>query len=350
LPDLRRARTRISGIASLADISRRAGVSITTASRVLNGSTHAVSEKTRARVLAAAEELGYQPSALARALVTRNSRIIGVIVGNIVDPYFAEIARGVEDVAGRMGYLTMVCTADRHTEAEIAHLRTLRDYQAAGVVFASSGYEADPQGSELAAAVADITERGSTVVALARRDFECLHAVVDNRSAAYDITDYVTSLGHKRIAFVEGPAGLYTSALRREGFEAAMRDAGLDAELRFEGSFEYEAGYNAALRMMASGPIPDAVIGVNDEVAIGVLTGLRQAGLDVPGQVSIAGIDDTRPARFVELTTVNVPLYGLGAVAARAILAGRGEEAEPSANVVLPHRLIPRGTTARRSR
>ena len=115
--------------------------------------------------LAAAEELGYQPSALARALVTRNSRIIGVIVGNIVDPDFAEIARGVEDVAGRMGYLTMVCNADRHTDAEIAHLRTLRDYQAAGVVFASSGYAADARGADLAAAVADITESGSTVVA-----------------------------------------------------------------------------------------------------------------------------------------------------------------------------------------
>jgi LacI family transcriptional regulator len=337
-------------VASLADISRRANVSITTASRVLNGSKHAVSEKTRARVLAAAEELGYQPSALARALVTRNSRIIGVIVGNIVDPYFAEIARGVEDVAGRLGYLTMVCNADRHTDAEIAHLRTLRDYQAAGVVFASSGFEDDERGPELAAAVADITAQGSTVVALARRDFECLHAVVDNRAAAYDITDYVASLGHKRIAFVEGPAGLYTSALRREGFEAAMRDAGLEPDLSFEGSFEYESGYNAALRMMAAGKLPDAVIGINDEVAIGVLTGLRQAGLDVPGQVSIAGIDDTRPARFVELTTVNVPLYGLGAVAARAILAGRSEENEQAADVVLPHRLIPRGTTARRGR
>jgi LacI family transcriptional regulator len=350
LPILCRARTRISAIASLADISRRADVSITTASRVLNGSKHPVSEKTRARVLAAAEELGYQPSALARALVTRNSRIIGVIVGNIVDPYFAEIARGVEDVAGRMGYLTMVCTADRHTDAEIAHLHTLRDYQAAGVVFASSGYAEDERGAELAAAVADITERGSTVVALAQRDFDCLHAVVDNRAAAYDITDYVASLGHKRIALVEGPAGLYTSALRREGFEAAMRDAGLEPDQTFEGGFEYEAGYNAALRMMAAGPLPDAVVGVNDEVAIGVLTGLRQAGVEVPGQVSIAGIDDTRPARFVELTTVNVPLYGLGAVAARAILAGHSEEKEPSADVVLPHRLIPRGTTARRGR
>jgi LacI family transcriptional regulator len=337
-------------MASLADISRRANVSITTASRVLNGSTHPVSEKTRARVLAAADELSYQPSALARALVTRNSRIIGVIVGSIVDPYFAEIARGVDDVAGRMGYLTMVCNADRHTEAELAHLHILRDYQAAGVVFASSGYAEDEHGDDLARAVADLSERGSAVVALAQRDFECLQAVVDNRAAAYDITDYVASLGHRRIAFVDGPAGLYTTALRREGFESAMRDAGLDAGLCFDGGFEYEAGYNAALRMMAAGPLPDAVVGVNDEVAIGVLTGLRQAGVDVPGQVSIAGIDDTRPARFVELTTVSVPLYGLGAVPARAVLARHTEGHEQPANVVLPHRLTPRSTTARRGR
>jgi LacI family transcriptional regulator len=323
-------------------------VSITTASRVLNGSSHPVSEKTRQRVLAAADELGYQPSALARALVTRNSRIIGVIVGNIVDPYFAEIARGVENVAGRMGYLTMVCNADRRTEAEVEHLRVLRDYHAAGIVFASSGYEDDEHGAALAAAVGELREQGSSVVALAQRDFECLHAVFDNRAAAYDITDYVASLGHRRIAFVEGPAGLHTSVVRLEGFQAAMRDAGLDPELRFPGGFEYEAGYGAALRMLGDGALPDAVVGANDEVAIGLLTGLRQAGVDVPGRISVAGIDDIRTARFVDLTTVSVPLYELGAVAARAILADRGEHPHPASDVVLPHRLTPRSTTARR--
>jgi LacI family transcriptional regulator, galactose operon repressor len=337
-------------MASLADIGRRANVSITTASRVLNGSKHPVSDRTRARVLAAAEELDYQPSALARALVTRSSRIIGVIVGNIVDPYFAEIARGVEDVAGRMGYLTMVCNADRQTDAELAHLRTLRDYRAAGIVFASSGYVEDEHADDLARAVAEVRERGATVVALARRDFDCVHAVVDNRAAAYDVTEHVASLGHRRIAFVDGPEGLHTSALRRAGFEEAMGDAGLDAGLCLEGGFEYEAGYDAALRMLAAGPLPDAVVGVNDEVAIGVLTGLRQAGVDVPGQVSIAGIDDTRPARFVELTTVNVGLHDLGAAAARAVLARDSDEGEQQGDVVLPHRLTPRSTTAPRGR
>ena len=284
-------------MASLAEISRRADVSIATASRVLNGSRHPVSAATRERVLVAARELGYSPGALGRALVTRSSRIIGVIVGDIVDPYFAEIARAVDDVAARMGYLTMVCNADRRTSAELAHLKVLRDYNAAGVVFAGSGYVDDPSAVALEAAVTEMSENGSTVVALAGRDFPCRRVLFDNRAAAYDITDYVISLGHRRIAFILGPDGLHTSRERRDGFDAAMREHGLDASLRVEGGFAYEAGYNAVMRLLAAGPLPDAIVAVNDEAAVGALSCLRQAGVDVPGQVSLAGIDDTRTAR-----------------------------------------------------
>ena len=332
-------------MASLADISRQAGTSVATASRVLNGSAHPVSDATRARVLQAAAELGYAPSALAQALVTRSSRIIGVIVNDIVDPYFAEIARGVEDVAGRMGHLVMVCNADRRPEAELEYVRALREYHAVGIVFAGSGMQ-DAANEELAAQVGAARERGARVVALAHRDLDALRVGVDNAGAAYDVTDYLISLGHRRIAFVEGPPGLYTSAERLAGHRAAMSAAGLADDLRFHGGFDFEAGVDAGRRLLACRPLPDAVVAANDEAAIGVLTSLRHAEVDVPGEVSVAGIDDTRPARFVELTTVNLPLYDLGAVAARHILAAPGEPAE---DVVLPHRLVPRRSTARRA-
>ena len=328
-------------MASLADISRRAGVSIATASRVLNGSSHPVSDATRNRVLAAAEELGYRPSELARALVKRTSRIVGVIVGDIVDPYFAEIARGVEDVAARAGHLTMVCNADRRPAAELAHLGVLLDYHAAGVVFAGSGYEHAQEAAALRDAVDALKAGGAAVVALAARDFECPSVLVDNRGAARDATEHLLALGHRRIAFVEGPPGLHTSAHRLEGFEAAMTAAGAEP-VRLAGGFEYEAGAAAAATLLASGELPDAVLAVNDEAAIGVLTGLRRAGVDVPGRVSVAGIDDTRPARLVDLTSVSLPLHELGERAARAILEGA------DGDVVLPHRLVPRGTTAAR--
>jgi LacI family transcriptional regulator len=327
-------------MASLTDISRRAGVSVATASRVLGGSTHPVSEAMRARVLMAAEELGYRPSELARALVKRTSRIIGVIVGDIVDPYFAEIARGVDDVAGVQGHLTMVCNADRRPAAELAHLDVLRDYHAAGVVFAGSGYEHGPESAQIADAVVALRGRGSIVVALAARDFECSSVVVDNRAAARDATEHLLALGHRRIAFVRGPEGLHTSAQRLEGFEAAMAAAGADP-VQLAGGFEYEAGAAAAERLLAEA-LPDAVLAVNDEVAIGLVTSLRGNGIDVPGQISVAGIDDTRPARLVGLTTVSLPLHELGARAARIVVEGSDDD------IVLPHRLVPRTTTAPR--
>ena len=327
------------GLASLADISRRAGVSIATASRVLNGSSHPVSEATRSRVLAAADELGYRPSELARALVKRTSRIVGVLVGDIVDPYFAEIARGVEDVATSVGHLTMVCNTDRRPAAELAHLDVLRDYHAAGVVFAGSGYEDAAEAAALRHAVADLQERGSVVVALAVRDLDCPSVLVDNRAAAREATEHLLSLGHRRIAFVEGPAGLHPSAHRLEGFRAAIAAAGADFG-RAAGRLRVRGGRGGGGDARRRTSCPDAVLGVNDEVAIGLLTGLRRGGVDVPGQVSVAGIDDTRPARLVDLTSVSLPLHELGETAARVILEG------VEGDVVLPHRLVRRATTA----
>jgi LacI family transcriptional regulator len=336
-------------MASLADVSRRAGTSVATASRVLNGSTHPFSAETRARVLAAATEVGYAPSPLAQALVTRSSRIIGVMVNDIVDPYFAEIVRGVEDVAGRMGYLVMVCNAERRPEAELQYVRALEEYHAEGLVFAGSGtLDTGLDNAALSAQVDAARKRGAKVVALAHRGFAAHCVRVDNTAAAYDITDYLISLGHRRIAWVNGPGGLYTSREREAGFSAAMRAADLPDDLRLDGGFDFESGVGAAGRLLARRPLPDAVVAANDEAAIGVLTAFRQAGIDVPGQVSVAGIDDTRPARFVELSTVNLPLHQLGAVAARQILA-RGEDGEEPREVVLSHRLVPRGTTARRT-
>jgi LacI family transcriptional regulator len=320
----------------LSDVSRHAGVSIATCSRVLGGSAHPVSEATRTRVLDAARELGYAPSALARALATRSSRIIGLIVGDIVDPYFAEIARGVEAVAADLGYLTMVCSAEVGTEVELGHVRSLRDHRAAGIVFAASGREHDPGAPDVAEAVTDARERGSVVVALAQRDFKAPSIVFDNEAAARDVTAYVRELGHERIAFVEGPPALHTSVQRLRGF---LRAGGGD---RVAGGFAYEDGIAAAETLLARPHLPDAIVAVNDEVAIGVLMRLRDAGVNVPGDVSVAGIDDTRPARFVELTTVTAPLHEMGRRAAHAVLGN------PAHDVVLPHALAPRATTRRR--
>lgn len=331
---------------SLSDVSRLAGVSIATASRVLNGSNHAVSATTRQRVLEAAHQLGYSPSALARALVTRKSRIIGVIVGDVVDPYFAEIIRGVEDVAGRVGYLTIVSNADRRPDVEREYLNVLRDYNAEGVVFAGSGVVGNEQHDALRDTVALARSQGMHIVSLAPRAFEGSSVRVDNRAAAYDIADYLISLGHKRLALVAGPSQLATAAERLDGFRQALAAHGLAADAIYDGDFNYDSGYAAALRIVAEPQLPDAIVGCNDETALGVLMALRQAGISIPKQLSVVGIGDTRPARYLELTTVNIPTYELGAIAARQIVAARDRQAD--SETILPHRLVPRATTARR--
>jgi len=331
---------------SLVDVSRLAGVSTATASRVLNGSPHPVSAATRDRVMEAAQDIGYSPSALARALVTRRTRIIGVIVGDVVDPYFAEITRGVEDVAGRAGYLTIVCNADRRPDVEREYLNLLRDYDAEGAVFAGSGQVSEDE--ELSATVALARRQGMHVVALAPRAFEGSSVTVDSRAAAYDLVDYLVSLGHRRIGFVCGPADLVSARERLEGFRAALADHALEPGGLCDGDFSYASGHAAAMRFLAEPELPDAVVGANDESAIGVLMGLRGAGVDVPGTVTVAGIGDTRPARFLDLTTVNVPTAELGASAARRIIAGEG--AGSDARVVIPHQVVPRATSARRTR
>ena len=172
--------------------------------------------------------------------------------------------------------------------------------------------------------------------------------MVDNRAAARDLTDYLVSLGHRTIGFVAGPAGLRSARERLAGFQDALASHALEPGPLCEGDFGYASGHAAAIELLARDRLPDAVIGANDETAIGVLTGLRGAGVDVPGTLSVAGIGDTRPASFLELTTVSVPTFELGASAARRIIAGR--EAHDESHVVIPHRLVPRATSARRAR
>ncbi|WP_433332374.1 LacI family DNA-binding transcriptional regulator [Spirillospora sp. CA-294931] len=335
-------------MSSLVEVARAAGVSVSTASRVLNGSSHPISAKTRAKVIAVAEQLGYSPSALARALVSRSSRLIGVLVSDIVNPYFSVIARGVDDVASRAGYVTMLSNVDRRTTTEINRLQTMRDYRAAGVVFAGSGHVDDPHAPELAKVVGQAREQGVQIMSLTMRDLGCPVVTADSKAAAYAVTDHLLSLGHRRIAFIDGPSGMIASRERRNGFLACMDDAGLATSASCHlGGFDFEAGHTAAMRMLAHPRLPDAILAANDEAAVGALNALRQAGIDVPGQVSVAGMDDLRVAQFVGLTTVSLPLYEMGAMAARHIIDA-SPDTETAPLTVLSHRLIPRETTGPR--
>ncbi|GIW56478.1 MAG: hypothetical protein KatS3mg082_2882 [Nitrospiraceae bacterium] len=195
-----------------------------------------------------------------------------------------------------------------------------------------------------AESVAQIQELGSEVIALAPRSIDATTITVDNMGAGYDAADHLLALGHQRLAVVAGPSGLYTATERLRGIKRAIADHDAASPVIYPGDFTYEAGRAAAARILAERVRPDGIVGCNDESAIGVVTGLREAGLRVPDDVSVVGIGNTRPARFLDLTTVSIPAYELGAAAARAILSGE----VGGRTTILQHRLLPRSTSVRR--
>lgn len=331
---------------SLAEVAARSGVSPATVSRVLAGSPHPVAEETRARVMEAASELSYTPNAIARALARKMTNTVGVIVGDITDSDFAQIARGVEDSARARGYLTVVCNTDRSGAVEAAYLRMLLEHQAAGIVISGGWFPSCQEASLIAELARSATQTTHTrIVFLSDRDIPDVPLIVfDERAVVADLTRYLLGLGHRSIAFINGPPGLTITAFRRDGFVEAMQEAGLTAERVFEGGFGVEAGRAAAAQILRQQQLPDAIIASTDDAGLGLLTTLRQAGVDVPRQVSVASVDDSPHAQLMDLTTVRLPQYELGSMAAQLVLFA--ETPLGPGRTVLAHRIVVRGSTA----
>src|SRR5262245_40279257 len=231
----------------IVDVARTAGVSITTVSRTFNPvSDYPVAPATRQRLLAAAAALQYSPSALARALVTRRSRIVGVLLGDIVDPYFAEIVRGIEDVARRAGYLVIVCNTSRDPGTERRYISALRDYRADAILFLGGDIFDAASRPALERELVAVTRQGTVAVGVAGDRAGLPSFDIDHAGAAEEMTRYLVGLGHQRIGFVGGLLGVSTARERLAGFQKGMAAAGLNGELVEDGDFTYSGGLAAA--------------------------------------------------------------------------------------------------------
>jgi LacI family transcriptional regulator len=333
-------------MAGIKDVAKKAGVSITTASRVLNHVPYPVAAPTRQRVEAAARELHYSPSALARALVTRRSGIVGVLVGDIVDPYFAEIARGIEDAARKAGYLVIVCNTDRNPAVERRYVETLSDYRVDALIFVGGDILTQSERRKLKQVLARAIKRGTLVVACAGEHAGLPAIDIDHRAAAYDMTQHLLSLGHQRIGFIGGPVDVSTAAQRESGFRSAMRDAGLQPTLSARGDFTFAGGFQAA-RQLLSQESPTAIFGANDQMALGALDAALTAGLHVPDNLTVVGFGDTSAAQRARpsLTVVGMPRHELGVAAMEAILAAIESRTTHVEARQLPYRIVLRSSS-----
>lgn len=310
---------------SLAEVARRSGVSLATASRVLNpDSMHPVSEELRARVLATAEELNYTVNALARGLKIRRTNTVMVMVHDIRDPYFNEYARGVTDAADAVGYLTVVCNSDRDPDTELRYVQLGCNQRVSGIVFVGGGIDSEPYRRGMRQQLAVLEEYGGRAIALGPRRDRVPAEVPDNVGGARIAVEHLIELGHERIGFVNGPPRILTSPERLAGYRQGLEAAGIEFDERLvrAGGFTETGGAAAAAQLLDSGARPTAILTANDTMAIGCMGELAARGLRIPHDVSLVGFDDIPIMRWLNppITTVRIPMREIGVAGMERLL------------------------------
>ena len=343
------------GRATVLDVAQAAGVSTATVSRVLNGN-YPVAPETRRKVERAVRRLGYVVNAHARALAGAQTRTVGIVVPDVIDPFFAFIAHGVQREAAASGRLCVVCSTHSSVGGELAGVDLLHEQRADVVVLVGGTTDDAKHRKEVIARAESLARDGSQLVLCGRPslgpDVPALVVDYDNEGGAFVATEHLLGLGHRRIAYVGGPESLSTHSARLSGYRRAHDARGLPvAEALIQpGEFSQRFGYERTAALVAGGADFTAVFAANDIVALGVLQALREAGLRVPEDVSVVGYDDVPVARQIipALTTVHLPLEQLGREAVRLAVGQRGEggTVRSERSVRIGTHLVLRDTTA----
>lgn len=337
--------------ATQTDIARRAGVSQAMVSYVVNGNTRvSIPDETRRRIEAVMQELGYVPNALARGLRSGQTRTIGLVVPDNTNPFFAEIARHIENLGFEKGFSVILCNSDYDLVKENAHVDVLLAKQVDGVIFCASGGATEAR---------DKLRASKTPVVTIDHDISNLRnetVVIDYRLGGYLATRHLLDQGHRRVGCITGPRTLSSSTERLAGYQDALAEAGLkvDTGLIVPGDFRIQGGEAAALRLLNGRRRPSAIFAFNDLMAIGAIQSARILELKVPADVSVIGFDDIPLAQAIHpaLTTIAQPISEIARLAMEVFLkqtqAGGTGTATPTAvpSLVLKPTLIVRSSTA----
>lgn len=326
--------------ATIRDVARAANVSTATVSRVLNGS-ETVAEPTVSRVLKVANELDYVPHSGARSLSTKRTDTIGVLLPDLHGEFFSELIRGIDAGTSAHGLHLLLSRSHGDPQEAAAVLRAMRSRVDAMLVM--SPYA---DGEELSSAL-----KGGVPLVLLNSSGGAggRHPTfaIDNHAGAFAITGHLVATGRRRIAFIAGPAGNIEAAERLRGYRAALAETGRSGEHIVQGDFTERSGI-AATRQLLRSARPDAIFAANDMMAIGCLQALREADLQVPGDVAVAGFDDIPVARFVQppLTTAGVPIAEIGRQALECCVAIiRGAEAGDRHRTFTPQLVVRTSST-----
>lgn len=326
-------------MATIKEVAKEAGVSVATVSRALNR-TDRVSPEVRERVVAAAESLSYRPNAVARSLRSQNTRTLGLVIPNIKNPFFTQMARTVEDAARERGYSLVFGNTDESPEREADYLNVLLEKRVDGIIV-SPAWAATPQLEEM-------LEDGMPVVFLDRfvRGIEAPVVRADGRRAVDDLVEHLVGLGHEKLAIISGPAETVPGRERLDAFlgGAEKRNVPVDEEYVKVGNFRRESGLRAMRELLELDEPPTAVFAANNLMALGALQTLKRTGIRIPEEISFASFDDVSWFELVEppITAIAQPVAELGAAAAgmlpKLVEGGKVE------SVILEAELVVRGS------
>ncbi len=329
-------------MSTIKHVAARAGVSFTTVSHVLNG-TRRVSDDARERVERAVAEMGYAPSAVARALKMSETCILGVLVPNITNPFFAELTRGIEDCCRATDYSVFLCNSDDDAARQSRYLQTLLGRRVDGLLLAAAAGEASALVARLSAAHVPTVVVDRHIPGLAADLVR-----VDHQGGARLAIEHLLALGHRQIVCLSGPSEFAVSRARVAGWREALAAAGVEPAPSWllEGDFSAAAGHALARQVLAQGGAT-AIFASNDLLAIGALRAAAELGIAVPAALSVIGFDgiDLGGYSYPALTTVGHPIRAMGEAAARVLIERIAAGASSSREVVLPATLLLREST-----
>ena len=333
--------------ATLRDVAALAGVHTSTVSRVLRGKENLpIASETRQRILDAAKKLNYQPDQMARALRLKKSNTIGLIVPDISNSFFAEIARSIEAESYQAGYTLVVCNTNEDQEKEIRFVNNLISRAIDGLIIAPV------QDTDLH--IRELKNKKFPFVLIDRcfEDLETNFVIGDNEEAAFNAMAYLTKLGHRRIGFLSGRQNIYTIRKRLEGYKRAVAEFGLcnGTDLISGNSFTFESGYEAVQKLLGLANPPTALLLTGNIISIGAIKAITDRGLRIPNDISIIGFVDNvlSPYLFCPLTTISHPLEEMGQMAFAILLEHmQSKETRPHAKIVVKTQLNERKSTDR---
>ncbi len=326
---------------TIRDVARRAGVAVSTVSHALSGRRR-VSADTAARIEAAIAELGYRPNALAQAMITGRSQTLGLILPDIVNPFFAHVARGAEDFARDQGYSLILCNTDLRPESELGYVETLLARQVDGVLFMPGSTSAER-------AYQRLVESGVAFVLMdeALPGPDSAGVFSDNEDGGRQAGSHLAATGVRRCVFIGGPRELPTVQEKEAGFRRGLAEHGLTPSATAYGTYRTDSGYAMMQRLLDQGVHPDGVFAADDLLALGAMQAIQQQGLRVPEDVAVCGFDGMPGSELWNppLTTIAQRIPDLGATAVRLLVSLLTGSLERIPRVVLPVDLVVRGSS-----